>query len=83
MKYDDRAQEAEKLVLNASEVSRLLGLSRGSVYQAIATGQIPSIRIGRRILISRASLRERLEGAASGRTELQEEQGEASSGDTL
>ena len=34
----------------------MLGLSRGLTYEAIRQGEIPSIRIGRRIIIPRASL---------------------------
>ena len=41
------------LALTVSEVSRLLNLSRGSTYEAIRRGEIPHIRIGRRILISK------------------------------
>ena len=41
-------------------------LSRNSVYQAIASGTIPSIRIGRRILIPSDALDRILEGRAGG-----------------
>jgi len=44
------------LVLTVSEAAKLLRLSRGSAYEGIRLGQIPSIRIGRRILIPRAAL---------------------------
>lgn len=57
---DDRAYEDQRLVLDAVDVSHLLGLSRGSVYSALASGAIPSIRIGRRILIPRSGLEELL-----------------------
>lgn len=43
----------KSLTLTVSEVSRLLNLSRGSTYEAIRRGEIPHIRIGRRILISK------------------------------
>ncbi len=46
----------DRLTLSVHEASNLLGLGRGSVYEAIRTGQIPSIRVGRRILIPRAAL---------------------------
>lgn len=51
-----------RLVLTVKEVQKLLGLSRGLVYQAIQSGQIPSIRIGRRVLIPRAALEHILAG---------------------
>ncbi len=49
------------LVLSVEKARRLLGLSRGLMYEAIRTGQVPSIRIGRRILIPRAALERMLE----------------------
>ena len=51
----------ERLTLTVKEVQNLLGLSRGLVYQAIETGEIPSVRVGRRILIPKASLSRLLE----------------------
>ena len=46
----------ERLTLTVKEVQKLLGLSRGLIYQAIETGEIPSVRVGRRILVPKASL---------------------------
>ena len=42
------------------EVRRCLPLSRTAVYEAIRTGDIPSVRIGRRILIPKSALAQRL-----------------------
>ncbi len=52
------------LVLSVKEARRQLGLSRGLMYEALRSGQIPSIRIGRRILIPRAALKRMLDRAA-------------------
>lgn len=52
----------DRLVLSVKEARQQLGLSRGLMYDALRSGQIPSIRIGRRILIPRASLDRLLEG---------------------
>jgi excisionase family DNA binding protein len=41
----------KRLVVNVKEASELLGLSRASTYQGISTGEIPSIKVGKRILI--------------------------------
>jgi len=56
--------DREKLVLNVNEAAKLLGLSRGSAYQACLTGQIPHIKIGKRILIPKAALDRLLEGVS-------------------
>ena len=52
-----------RLVLSVEEVRKLLGLSRGLMYEAVRSGQLPSVRIGRRILIPRAALKRLLEEA--------------------
>ena len=41
----------EKLTLTVNQTARLLGLSRNSAYQGVLTGEIPHIRVGKRILI--------------------------------
>jgi excisionase family DNA binding protein len=46
----------EKKVLTVEETARILRLGRAAAYAAIASGDIPSIRIGRRILVSRTVL---------------------------
>lgn len=51
-------QDNGKLCYSCAEVCRILGLSKNSVYAAIARGEIPSLRIGGRILIPRAKLEE-------------------------
>ena len=56
---DDKA----RLVFSVEEARRKLGVSRGLMYEAIRTGQIPSIRLGRRILIPRAALERLLDQA--------------------
>ncbi len=55
-------KDPERLAYSVKEAGKLLHLSRGSMYEAIRTGQIPSIKIGRRILISRIALDRLLEG---------------------
>ncbi len=50
-------------VLMAAE---LLGISTGLCYRLVHEGQIPSIRLGRRILIPRAALNEMLDKCRRG-----------------
>lgn len=49
-------EEQEPLVYSPDEARKLLKISRGLIYEALNTGLIPSIRIGRRILIPRKQL---------------------------
>jgi excisionase family DNA binding protein len=40
-----------RATLTVEEVADVLGISRGSAYEAIRRREIPSIRVGRRILV--------------------------------
>ena len=42
--------------MTVDEVAKLLHVSRANAYRAIKTGEIPSIRVGRRILVPTAAL---------------------------
>jgi excisionase family DNA binding protein len=64
-----RPRVAERLTYTVDEVARLLGLSRNSAYQRAADGQIPTIRMGRRLLVPKAALDRLLEAAAPHITE--------------
>ena len=52
----------DRLVWNCEEARKQLGISRGLFYEAIHRGDIPSVRIGKRILIYRVALEKMLEG---------------------
>ena len=52
---------SEKIILSVTETAYLLGLSRNSTYQGIQSGAIPSIRVGKRILVPKAALERMLE----------------------
>jgi excisionase family DNA binding protein len=42
-----------RLTLTVEEAAALLGISRNSAYEAVRRGEIPSVRIGGRIVIPR------------------------------
>ena len=46
----------ERLTYTVTEVAQLLGISRGSAYTHVRTGEIPSITIGGRIVVPRRAL---------------------------
>jgi excisionase family DNA binding protein len=48
------------LTVSVEEAGRLLGISRGAAYRAAACGQIPTIRVGRRLLVPTARLHQLL-----------------------
>jgi len=45
-----------KLTLSVEETAKLLGIGRNLCYDRVKTGEIPVIKIGRRLLIPRAAL---------------------------
>ena len=53
-----------RLVLSVSEAAQLLGISRGLAYDLARAGQLPSLRLGRRLVVPRAALLTWLERAA-------------------
>lgn len=55
----------EKVALSPREFAAATGLSLASVYHAIRDGEIPSARIGRRILIAVSTLERLLEAEGS------------------
>lgn len=59
------------------ETARILGLGRNATYRGIASGEIPSIRVGGRILVPRQQLLKMLGGAVRGR-QAEADDGEAS-----
>jgi excisionase family DNA binding protein len=47
--------EKDRLTLDVPEAGKLLGLGRNASYEAAAKGEIPTIRIGKRILVPKAA----------------------------
>jgi excisionase family DNA binding protein len=42
--------------MNVEEAGEMLGISRRSAYRAAANGELPALRIGRRLLVPTAQL---------------------------
>jgi excisionase family DNA binding protein len=47
---------SERLTFTVEEAARLCGVSRGVCYAASHAGELPSVRLGSRILVPRARL---------------------------
>jgi excisionase family DNA binding protein len=47
---------SERLTMSVEEVARALGISRAFAYEAVHRGDIPHIKIGKRMLVPRAAL---------------------------
>ncbi|MEZ5280564.1 MAG: helix-turn-helix domain-containing protein [Acidimicrobiales bacterium] len=49
-----------RLVYSVSEAAELLGIGRSTAYELVARGELPSVAIGRRRVITRPTLTELL-----------------------
>jgi excisionase family DNA binding protein len=53
----------DKKTLSIPEVGKALGIGRSAAYEAARSGQLPTIKIGRRILVPLVALERLLERA--------------------
>jgi len=60
--HENSAIAPERQTLNVEEAGKILGLGRRAAYAAARAGEIPSIRIGHRLLVPRRQLERLLEG---------------------
>ncbi len=56
----------EPLAVSTTEAARLLGVSRPTLYTLIHRSDFPSFRVGGRVLVSVAGLREWIDRQAKG-----------------
>jgi excisionase family DNA binding protein len=50
------ATKTKPLTYTVEQAAQLLGIGRNSCYEGCASGEIPSVRIGKRLLVPRAAL---------------------------
>lgn len=48
----------KRLTVTVTEAAEILGVSRTSAYELVRAGALPSVRLGRRIVIRRTTLEE-------------------------
>lgn len=65
MSVADVAQERDQLAVSVDEAARLLGVSRDLVYDLVRRGELPAVRLGRRIVIPYRSLERLLEAGST------------------
>jgi excisionase family DNA binding protein len=51
----------ERLTYSITEVAEMLGISRSMAYEGVHRGEIPAVRIGRRVLVPKDRVAELLE----------------------
>ena len=48
--------EIQRMTVTVEEAATILGVGRNKAYEAARSGEIPTIRIGKRLLVPRAAL---------------------------
>ena len=56
MEGEGKDRPVQRLTYSVDEAAEILGISRASAYEAVRKGEIPHIKIGKRILIPRSFL---------------------------
>ena len=60
-----RTQASKRLTLTVPEAAEKLGIGRNQGYEAARNGQIPTIKIGKRLLVPVTALENKLLSASS------------------
>jgi excisionase family DNA binding protein len=55
-------RQFERMGYSPEEAAKVVGLSRGGIYNLMASGKLRSVKIGRRRIIPASALAELLEG---------------------
>ncbi|MGZ4753434.1 MAG: helix-turn-helix domain-containing protein [Acidimicrobiia bacterium] len=53
---DDTTRNEERLVWTVEEAARLLGISRAHAYELVARGELPHLRLGRRVVVPKHAI---------------------------
>lgn len=72
---DISLKSPERLVVTVNEAAAMLRISRGSAYEAVRRKEIPTIRIGRRLLVPLAALERLLDGDEGASSPVPDERG--------
>jgi excisionase family DNA binding protein len=65
MGYPDRGAKSQQEILTVEEAAKLLRIGRNAAYEAARRGEIPVIKIGKRLLVPRLALNKLLGMEAS------------------
>jgi excisionase family DNA binding protein len=62
LNYSSAQGVLDRQTYQVEEVAQILGIGRTAAYEGVRRGEIPSIRVGRRLVVPRAALEKMLEG---------------------
>jgi excisionase family DNA binding protein len=53
---DETVSVGDRLVWSVEEAGRLLGVSRAHAYELVARGELPHLRLGRRLVVPKSAI---------------------------
>lgn len=53
---DQRLGETERQTFTVVEAGEILGISRGLAYQLAQSGELPTVRLGKRLVVPKAAI---------------------------
>jgi excisionase family DNA binding protein len=56
--------EPERMTLSVEEAAAVLGISRALAYELVRRGELPRLRLGRRVVVPRRALEDLVASAA-------------------
>jgi excisionase family DNA binding protein len=59
------AMQTKRLTMTVQEAAKRLGIGRNGAYEAARNGQIPTIQIGKRLLVPVVALEQKLANAGA------------------
>lgn len=63
---DTTPTEQAPLTITVERAGQLLGISRGLAYDLVRRGELPAVRLGRRVVVPASAIEEILRGAVEG-----------------
>ena len=66
---EDPMEPMTRMTLTVPEAAELLGISRAHAYDCVRAGELPSISLGRRVVIPRRVIDDLLDGTSSSATD--------------
>ena len=62
---DKKVHADDCRTISVPEAARMLGISRNAGYEAVKNGDLPSIKIGRRVVVPKTAFEKLLAGEAA------------------
>jgi excisionase family DNA binding protein len=63
---EDQRGHGDRLVWSVEEAGRMLGISRAHAYELVARGELPHLRLGRRVVVPKHVIEQLLASVTAG-----------------